>query len=363
MKICFFLSDITKVGGIERVTSTLVSQLIEFQDINIDIVSMFKGREFLNYSIPDTVSIKYLIQKKHGAKPHSFGRAITMFSNLAIVRNFFINSDYDIVIAQSFPIALSLFLSGYPPKKIIAVEHVFAGYYNRFVQIIRFYVYSKMRQIVVLTKADKLFFEKGLPSEHIKVIPNPVRKIDTIYAPLTNKKIISVGRLEYQKGYDNLIKGFAELHSKYPDWELNIYGEGSLRNSLQRQINKLGLKNVVNLCGLTDDIDSKLEESAFFVMPSRFEGFGMVLVEAMSHGVPCISYDCPNGPSDIIKNGHNGLLVENQNLSALMTAIESLIKDPIERKRLGHNAPESISCFSESVIAQKWYELFISICK
>ena len=212
----------------------------------------------------------------------------------------------------------------------------------------------------MLTKKDKKKKKKNLPADHVYVIPNPVRKIDSKYAPLVNKKIISVGRLDYQKGFDNLIQGFAVLHSKYPDWELNIYGDGSLRENLQKQIDRLELSNTVHLCGRTNNIDSKLDESSLFVLSSRFEGFPMVLVEAMSHGLPCVSYDCPNGPSDIIQNGHNGLLVENQNLSALIHAIETLINDPVERKRLGHNAPESISSFSEETIVQKWHELFVS---
>lgn len=362
MKICFFLSDITKIGGIERVTATLAPLLNGFNDLDVSIVSMFKGRSSPNYKMPSNIPIKFLTNEQHGLRPHSFKRAMGMLLNISVVRNYFKNSVYDYIIAQSFPIALILFLSGYPAHKIIAVEHVYAGYYGTILQYIRKYIYSNFSKIIVLTNADKLFFEKYLPSNLICVIPNPVRKINSmINSTLEKKEIISVGRLEYQKGYDNLILGFKDINKKYPDWKLNIYGDGSLRNQLQTKINNLGLNKVITLCGHTNDIDSKLNKASIYVMSSIFEGFGMVLVEAMSHGVPCVAYDCPNGPADIIANGINGYLVEDQNIQALNQALEELIKNPAERKRLGSNAPKSILKFSAEIVAQKWHDMLKSL--
>lgn len=361
MKICFFVSDITKIGGIERVISTLVTQLIKYEDLNIEIVSMFKGRGKPNYEFPDKLQIIYLNNKPHEGKPHSIKRLAIMLSSIASVKAFFSKSKYDFVLAQSFPIAMVLYVCGYSSNKIIAVEHVYAGYYGSVAQKIRKYIYSRIKKVVVLTTDDKCFFDKQLPNELTYVIPNPVRKIKFINASLENKKVISVGRLEYQKGYDNLIICFNEIHKKYPDWKLDIWGDGSLRNELQSSIDRVGLNGIITLCGHSNDIDSKLNDASIFVLSSRFEGFPMVLVEAMSHGIPCISFNCPNGPSDIIKNGENGIIVENQNLSELVIAIESLIENENERKRLGNNAPNSVQHFSEEIIAQKWYKLLKSI--
>ena len=336
MKICFFLSDITKIGGIERVTATLAPLLNGFNDLDVSIVSMFKGRSSPNYKMPSNIPIKFLTNEQHGLRPHSFKRAMGMLLNISVVRNYFKNSIYDYIIAQSFPIALILFLSGYPAHKIIAVEHVYAGYYGTILQYIRKYIYSKFSKIIVLTNADKLFFEKYLPSNLICVIPNPVRKINSmINSTLEKKEIISVGRLEYQKGYDNLILGFKDINKKYPDWKLNIYGDGSLRYQLQTKINNLGLNKVITLCGHTNDIDSKLNKASIY-------GF-------------------PNGPADIIANGINGYLVEDQNIQALNQALEELIKNPAERKRLGSNAPKSILKFSAEIVAHKWHDMLKSL--
>lgn len=360
MKICFFVSDFTKIGGIERVTSTLVTQLNKREDCDIDIVSMFKGKSDANYELPKNINTVYLLNRPHGVKPHSIKRIIALFSNVKSVRRYFKNNEYDLIVGQSFPMSLILYMSGLQTK-LIAVEHVYSGYYNKAVQSLRNYVYSQIRQVVVLTNADKRFFSNRIRKQSIEVIPNPVRKVSGNKAELHNKKIITVGRLEYQKGYDNLMSIFRAIHEKHPDWTMDIYGEGSLRETIQRQIDGLELSGAVNLCGVTKDIDSKLRESSIFVMSSRFEGFGMVLVEALSIGVPCVSYDCPNGPGDIIKTGVNGILVKNQNKTELHQALEKLIEDTALRKELGSNGPDSVQCFSENVIADKWYRLFLKL--
>lgn len=360
MKICFFVSDFTKIGGIERVTSTLVTQLNNRADCEIEIVSMFKGKSDANYELPGNIKTVYLLNRSHGVKPHSIKRIIALFSNIKSVRRYFRNNKYDLVVGQSFPMSLILYMSGLQ-KNLIAVEHVYSGYYNKAVQSVRDYVYSRIRQVVVLTNADKQFFSNRIGNRSIEVIPNPVRTVSGEKAKLHNKKIITVGRLEYQKGYDNLISIFRAIHERHPDWTMDIYGEGSLRDALQHQIDGAGLSGAVKLCGVTKDIDSKLKESSIFVMSSRFEGFGMVLVEALSRGVPCVSYDCPNGPGDIISTGVNGILVQNQNREELRKALEKLIKDAALRKELGSNGPDSVQCFSENVIADKWYRLFLKL--
>ena len=358
MKVCIFLSDITKVGGIERVISTLVNQFVSYPYLIIEIVSIFKGRENPNYPIPSNVKINYITYKNHGVKPHSIKRFFVMFSNLLKVRRFFKNHDYDIVLAQSFPPALLMFLSGFPCRKIVAVEHVYAGYYNTLVQLIRDFVYSRLRKVVVLTNADKKFFANRIRDELVEVIPNPVKQLQTHYSNLDNPRIIAIGRLVYQKGFENLIEGFTKIHEKHPEWRLDIFGDGPMRGELQLLIDKLQLSEKVHLVGVSNKITDELCQSSIFVLSSRFEGFPMVLIEALSMGVPCVAYDCHNGPSDIVKNGYNGYLIENQNLDSLIKMLEKLIIDKDLRKEMGVNAPKSVICFSDEIIAKKWIFLF-----
>lgn len=358
MKIGFFVSDITKVGGIERVTATLLTEFSKSTAFEFEIISLFRGRNAPNYQIPDEIKIHYISEKSHGDKPHSAKRIVSLICIIGQIRKFFKGSDYDLVIAQSFPPAFALYCSGFYCKRIIAAEHVYAKYYSTALQLIRKYVYRKIAKVVVLTNADKAFFDSQIDENKTVVIPNPVCLRNRPDSLPDSKRIISVGRLEYQKGYDNLIDGFVEVHQRHPGWELDIYGGGTLLHSLKAQIDNLGLTDVIHLKGVTNDIDAALRTASFFVMPSRFEGFPMVLVEAMCQGLPCVSYDCPNGPSDIIKDGYNGLLIENQNQSALVKGIEYMIDHPEERKRMGANAPDSIAPYAPGKIAEKWVRLF-----
>ena len=363
MQIAFFLSDITKIGGIERVTSLLANYLTNNPNLKIDIVSLFKGRDKPNYHISDRIKIHYLSESSHGAKPHSLGRIKSLIKKIGKVNTFFSNADYDIVLAQSFPSAFALFFSEFPKNKVIAVEHVYAQYYNRILQKIRASIYRRFGKVVVLTNNDKIFFDSFLPRNKTIVIPNPVCLADTQISSLKNKLIVSVGRLEYQKGYDTLINCMNELHAHYPEWRLNIYGDGTLRDKLQYQIDSNHLSAHVKLCGQTNDINSKLREASFYVMSSHFEGFPMVLVEAMNQGLPCVSFDCPNGPSDIIVNGKNGILVPDQNKDELIKAMTILIQDQNLRKQMGLYASKSTNRFSIEIISQRWEKLFEETAK
>lgn len=363
MKLCFFVDDITKVGGIERVTTTLVNNLSDFESYDITISSIFHGRQSPNYKISEKVKIDYITNKCHGQKPHSFERIKNLIKAIPKIRKYFNNNQFDIIVAQSFPPAIALYLCGKSSAKKIVAEHVFAQYYTKPIQLIRKYIYKQFDRLIVLTSKDKEFFDTQLPSSQTTVIPNPVVLKDSGKAPLDSKKIISVGRLEYQKGFDTLINCFYQISRQYPDWILEIYGEGSLRDELQSLISKYKMEKIVLLRGHTSDINTKFKEAAFYVMSSRFEGFPMVLIEAMNQGIPCISFDCPNGPSDILENGVNGILVKDQSPDDLQKAIIRLIENKSERNEMGIKASHSVEKYNEKNIANMWDELFDVLTK
>ncbi|MCM1021754.1 MAG: glycosyltransferase family 4 protein [Muribaculum sp.] len=355
MKICFFTDDITKIGGIERVTSILCSEL--YQGYEIDIVSIFKGRDKTAYPFPKEIEIRYLTKKKHGIKPHSFKRTINLLKTLTIVRRYFKKNNYDLVIAQSFPPAFAMFISGFNKNKIIVCEHVYAWYYNKIIQNIRKYIYNQLRALIVLTSKDKLFFKSyGLKTD-IFVIPNPA-DIDTPSNIIKREpyRLIAAGRLEYQKGFDNLIRSFCEVHKLHPEWVLDIYGKGSLKDELQNLIDSQHLSESVKLRGITDSLNVEFCKSQIYVLSSHFEGFPMVLIEALSCGLPCIAYDCPNGPSDIITSD-NGILVPDQDEKALTEAIIKLIEDENLRNLMQSHAKSSVQRFEKHNIALMWEKL------
>lgn len=167
-----------------------------------------------------------------------------------------------------------------------------------------------------------------------------------------------MGRIQYQKGFDTLVDVFALVNEKHPDWKCYIYGDGNYRDKIGNYIKEKGMQDVVILKGRTDNVPIAMREASMFVLSSRFEGFGMVIAEAMAQGLPAVSFDCPTGPSDIVKTGINGILVENQNKQALADAICYMIEHPEERKKMGLKAVESIKDFAGDAIAKKWYQLF-----
>ncbi|WP_286033948.1 glycosyltransferase family 4 protein [Fusobacterium necrogenes] len=218
---------------------------------------------------------------------------------------------------------------------------------------------KKYDEVIVLTKEDK----KQYGSKKVKVINNSLSFYPTKIAKLENKKVISVGRLVYQKGYDILIGVWRKVVEKYPEWTLDIYGEGKLREELQQKINNYKLENHIFLKGREKNIQDKYLEASIYVMSSRYEGMPMVLVEAQACGLPVVSFDCPCGPKDIIINSENGFLCEFGNIDEMVNKIIYLIENEEERKNIGKKARENSLKFSEKKIMKKWEELFENLLK
>ena len=220
---------------------------------------------------------------------------------------------------------------------------VFIGEYDKF---------------VILTKEDKAEWAKEKKIKNIEVIPNPLPFYPKEISKCKNKTIISVGRLAEQKGYDDLIEVWNKLFKKYPDWKLEIYGEGPLRKELQEKIDTLGMTNSLLLKGNDKRIVERYLESSIYVLSSKYEGFAMVLVEAMASGLPVVSFDCPCGPKDIIKDGEDGFLIRNRDLDEMAKKLELLIKNENQRKIMGKKAHENIVRYSKEKVMLQWKNLF-----
>lgn len=213
---------------------------------------------------------------------------------------------------------------------------------------------SKLSKVVILTHEEAAFWPE---LSNTCVIPNPIITPIGACSDCSHKQVIAAGRYAPQKGFDLLIDSWAIVARKYPDWTLRIYGEG-MREELQQQINRLGLTPSCILEHTVPNITDKYGESSVFVLSSRFEGFGMVLTEAMSCGVPVVSFACPCGPRDIIKDGEDGLLVENSNTEQLAEKISLLLADEERRRRMGQQARINSERFRMERIALLWKELF-----
>ena len=220
-------------------------------------------------------------------------------------------------------------------------------------------IVRRFDKFVVLTNEDKGYWG-GLPN--IEVIPNAAIHVSKNYSEVKNKRVIAVGRLDYQKGFDRLIQAWKLVQhtGRFSDWKLDIFGQGEWREMLQQMIDKQGLQNTVKINPPTNAILNEYVHSSLLVMSSNYEGFGMVLVEAMSCGVPVISFDCKCGPKDIIQPGINGLLVPNGDIQALADAMMKVMEDEAYRKMLSLNARKVVDTYSEQAVMSQWI-LFTSI--
>ena len=142
---------------------------------------------------------------------------------------------------------------------------------------------------------------------------------------------------------------------------MDIFGEGELKDDIQNRIDNLGLKATVRLRGVADDVRAEYANSSMLVLSSRYEGFGLVLVEAMSCGVPCVAFDCPYGPRDIVRNEEDGILVQHLDVEGLAEGMCRLMEDEALRKSMGQNALHNVSRFSVDNVMQKWVELFCNM--
>ena len=223
---------------------------------------------------------------------------------------------------------------------------------------------KRLDQLVVLTDKSKSSWPE---LSNVSVIPDPIpmnqgdRSHDSVQnqgpVPLI-RRVVTIGRYAYQKGYDLLLQAWAEVEKHYPDWSLDIYGMGD-QTSYRQLMSDLGIDaRRCRLNGPVADVVKTYTDSSVFVLSSRFEGFGLVLVEAMACGLPVVSFDCPAGPDEIITDGVDGLLVPSGDVHALAGKLMTLMADEALRERLGQQARQSARRYEMAAIATQWKDLF-----
>ena len=218
-------------------------------------------------------------------------------------------------------------------------------------------IVRRFDRFVVLTREDAGYWG-ALPN--LTVSPNAALHID---APQTgshsSRRVIAVGRLDYQKGFDRLIDAWGLLpETLRQTWHLDIFGQGEWKDMLTRQIVRLGIEDSARIHPPTTEIAKEYAASAFLVMSSHYEGFPMVMIEAMSCGLPVVSFDFPCGPKDIIREGENGLLVKEGDVTALARSLETMMRDSALRERMASQAHIITETYNEKTIMEQWVQCF-----
>lgn len=220
----------------------------------------------------------------------------------------------------------------------------------------------KFDRFVVLTEEDKWYWG-AMPN--LTVIPNAALGMGGRRADMSAKRVVAVGRLDYQKGFDRLLQAWAIIQDagRYADWRLDIFGQGEWRDKLLRMIDELRLSATASIHRPTEHITEEYAASSMLVMSSHYEGFPMVMVEAMACGLPVVSFDFKCGPRDIIADGINGLLVEEGHVGRLAEAMMELMDDEPYRRMLSSHARRVTETYSEENVMGEWMALFTSLAR
>jgi glycosyltransferase involved in cell wall biosynthesis len=219
--------------------------------------------------------------------------------------------------------------------------------------------YPRLDVLVVLTEQDRESYERMLNGQlRLAVIPNTVHDVTGPRADLGRRRVLAAGRFEYQKGYDMLIEAFAAVHAEHPEWQLRICGDGKLRSQLEQAVADHGLNGAVELPGPSDTLPAEMEQASIYALSSRFEGFPLVLLEAMGKGMGVVAFDCPTGPRDIIDDRRNGIIVPPKDPAAFASGLTALIEDEELRRRCGAAAAETAHEYTIEAIGPRWEALF-----
>ena len=252
------------------------------------------------------------------------------------------------------------------PVKVIACEHIAFDETKSYFKKLRSMTYPYADAVVSLTDIDREKYK--LLNKNSFTIPNAIDKdfLDIVADRSQSKVILAVGRETPQKGFDLLVDAWNKIVKKYPDWKVRIVGDNFTNKAyadlVLNKIHQYHLDNSIDIIPETQNIKDEYKKAAFYIMSSRYEGLPMVLLEAMATGMPAVSFDCPTGPRQIIKDGETGMLVENGNIDALASAMEKMIKDSNMRIKMGGQAKKDIrQRFSVESVFMKWERLFSMI--
>ena len=372
MKIIYCMASVHSPGGMERVLLNKVRYLWEQGGNELTIVTTDQGGRPPFYTFPSGVKLVDLdINYTDDLNLPALQRIPSFLKRRRLHRKRLTA----FLMAEKADIVVSLYPSesSFIPFIRDGSKKVLELHYNKFFRlqyarsgllglIDRFRTWEDERivrrfdRFVVLTQEDAGYWG-ALPN--LQVIPNAALPVpETRWSPYS-RRVIAVGRLDYQKGFDRLVKAWALLPSDLRDsWHLEIFGQGEWEVRLQELIRKRGVKESARVNAPTKEIFREYAASSFLVMSSHYEGFPMVLLEAMACGLPGVCFTFPCGPKDVIEDGKNGLLVPEGDIPALAVAMERLMRDQALRERMSMAAREIIRTYSEEKVMQQWIQCF-----
>jgi glycosyltransferase involved in cell wall biosynthesis len=382
MTIRFVIMNGYAVGGTIRTTFTTAAELAKRHDV--EIVSVVRHRDKPSFPRPKGVRLIGLTdlrtermerlaahkgpraqfqtwtsrRRSHLMSSHDFRHpTFNLLTDLNLLRYLLPLRD-GVVIGTRPAINLAVAHVVSPSVVKVGQDHMNLRTYNDGLKAQIAAVYPKLDLVSTLTEGDAEDYRAHLGDRtRVVCMPNGVPELGGRRAELDNKVVVAAGRMGPQKGFDRLLPVWAKLAQEHPDWELKIWGGGKGIGKLRSQAEELGIADSAHVMGFTNKLHEELADSSLYVMSSRKEGFPMVLLEAMSVGLPVVSYDCPTGPRDIIREGVDGYVVPDGDGDALAAAMSRLMGDAEARKAFGAAAVEGAARYDIATIAGRWEEL------
>ena len=357
MKLTFVITDMTSRGGTERTTAVL-SRVFRAKGHDVSILSLYKSRNELSFDVDSQVKMSYIYPHAYILSKGLLYRLRMFFNGLLALRKYLLNSNSsELYICQCFLPAFFIYLLGFANKSIVC-DHFKYELYRQPLRFFRNYIYSKFCYVVTLTEKSASKYRKVLT--RVVVIPNISPLPINYSADLSSKRIIALGRLQHEKGFDLLLKSVCDLFRKYPDWCLDIYGEGDDYQMLLSESQKLGVQDFVHFRGYVNNVQEEMLKSSIYVLSSRHEAFPMVILEAMSCGLAIVSFNCPDGVEEMLAPDA-GYLVEPEDVEGLRNALSEVISNKSLRISLAMNAHERVLKYSTENIFMLWNSLFTKL--
>ncbi len=359
-KICFFSGDITRSGGTERVATMIANELAKQEKYEICFLSLCEQAKTVFFPLESKI-IRYKLGQKWIQPGPGYLPLIPKIRRFLKEQKIDIIVDIDIVLdCLTIPAAYGLI------TKVVSWEH-FNCLFEMSVlyrKLILKYSVRHSDYVVTLTERDKEDYAKLTKRVHnIEAIYNPMELKCDITSREQQNHIITVGRLVPEKGMEYLMEVAQKVLTRHVDWKWYVVGDGSERVTLERYIEEHDLGNQLILTGLVSNVDEYLEQAKVFVLTSKSEGLGMCLLEAKAHDLPCVSFDVPTGPNEIIEDGINGYLISPFDCDAMVEKINDLITNEELRKQFADMAKSNIQKFEMVSIINKWNRVFDRLCE
>lgn len=380
-KIYILLFDIYGVGGTVRTTVNTANFLAK-NGFDVEIVSVLRYQKEMFFPLEPNIKISVInsrlksavkdrnwllrfLDRKRSFLIHPDDEAFHLFSSVTDIKLLkwirSIRNSILITTRPSFNILAAKY--AHPSNILIGQEHLNFSIYPENMKKAILKYYPSLDYLLTLTDKDTeqyktLFCDKKV---QIRKITNSLPPLKKLKSTLNEKVIISAGRLVPQKGYDLLIKAFAMIKDKHPDWIVKIYGKGRDKSKLEDLIHETNTYNNIFILPPIPNIEDEFANASIYALSSRYEGFGMVLVEAMSVGLPIVSFNCPEGPAEIITDNEDGFLVEEENIEEFAKKLDILMKNKEIREKMGNNALRNVKRFSIENIGKHWIQLLNEI--